>query len=245
MTQAIQNVNSVAPLQNVTRCMTTLKRAIDRPGHLPGITAFYGPSGWGKSTAAAYIAHMYRAYYVEAKDTWTKKAFLAAILLEMGIPAAKTIAEMAQQVAQELALSGKPLIIDEFDYIVKKGNVDMVRDLYDSSGAPILVLGEEQLETNLRKWERFHNRVLDWVPAEPANLEDTRHLRDLYCGDIEVADDLLKKIMDVCRGNVSRTCINLANIREYAINQGLERLSLEDWGNQYLYDGSAPKRRVA
>lgn len=244
MNQEVQNVNSIAPLQNVSRCMSTLKRSIDRPGHLPGIISLYGPSGWGKSTAAAYVANYFQAYYVEAKDTWTRKAFLEAILLEMGIAPATTISKQAEQVTEQLAVSGKPLLIDEFDYIVKKNNVDMVRDIYDGSGSAILIIGEEKLETNLRRWERFHNRVLDWVPAEACSLKDSQLLRKLYCDKVNVADDLLNRVMTVCKGNVSRTCINLANIQEYALQKGMSEISLQDWGNQHLFDGAAPKRRV-
>ena len=43
----------IAPLTNIALCLGTLRRAMDRPRHLPGITVFYGPSGYGKSTAAA------------------------------------------------------------------------------------------------------------------------------------------------------------------------------------------------
>ena len=54
MQQTDNMVNAgIAPLTNVALCLGTLRRAIDRPRHLPGITVFYGPSGYGKSTAAA------------------------------------------------------------------------------------------------------------------------------------------------------------------------------------------------
>lgn len=245
MNQEVQNVNTIAPLQNVSRCMSTLKRAVDRPGHLPGIIAMYGRSGWGKSTAASYVNAKYQAYYVEAKDTWTRKAFLEAILLEMGIKPPATIDKQATEVAKQLACSGKPLIIDEFDYIIRKKNVNMVRDLYDGSGGcPILIIGEENLEDKLQSWERFHNRVLDWVPAEPCNLDDGKHLRKLYCDKVKIADNLLKRVVEVCKGNISRTCINLSNIQEFALEKGLPAIGLDEWGNQKLFDGTATKRRV-
>jgi hypothetical protein len=85
-----ENVNDTsasktAPLQNVALCTQALKDAMERPLHLPGLVAFYGPSGWGKTVSATYASNKYRAYYVAAKESWTKKAFLEAILTEMGI----------------------------------------------------------------------------------------------------------------------------------------------------------------
>jgi len=246
MDQAAHTVNTVAPLQNVARCMTALQKAMERPEHLPGLIALYGPSGWGKSTAAAYAANKYRAYYVEAKSTWSRKALLEAILIEMGINKPKqTIPKMAMQAAEQLAISGRPLIVDEFDYIVEKGMVELIRDLYESSGAPILIIGEENLETNLRKWERFHNRMLDWVPAEQANITDAMHLRRLYCkNESVIADDLLQKVLEATHGTVRRICVNLAQIEEHAQTNGLETVTLADWGNRPLFTGAAPKRKV-
>ena len=53
MNQKLQAVKpGTAPLTNVSLCLASLTRAIDRPRHLPGIVVFYGPSGYGKSTAA-------------------------------------------------------------------------------------------------------------------------------------------------------------------------------------------------
>ena len=65
MQQTTASVNTgIAPLTNVALCLGTLKRAINRPRHLPGITVFYGPSGFGKSTAAACAVIQCRACYV-------------------------------------------------------------------------------------------------------------------------------------------------------------------------------------
>ena len=53
MTNHTIPVNTVANLANVSLAVKALERAIDRPAHLPGMVVLYGPSGWGKSTAAA------------------------------------------------------------------------------------------------------------------------------------------------------------------------------------------------
>ena len=80
MQQTTASVNTgIAPLTNVALCLGTLKRAIDRPRHLPGITVFYGPSGFGKSTAAACAVIQCRACYVQARSSWTRKAAHEAI----------------------------------------------------------------------------------------------------------------------------------------------------------------------
>lgn len=239
------SVNTIAPLTNVALCVGALDLAINRPPHLPGMVSFYGPSGYGKSSGAAYAANKFNAYYVECKSTWTKKSLLSNILKEMGMAAAKSISDMTDQISEQLALSGRPLIIDEFDHIVKKNAVEVVRDIYEGSGSsPILLIGEERLEDNLAHWERFHNRILKWVPAQPASMDDAQLLRQLYCQKADIADDILNKLMEVTKGCVRRICVNLYNAQEYALENGLGKITLSDWGTKEFYTGKAPKRRI-
>ncbi len=238
------SVNTVAPLANVTICMAALQRAIDRPAHLPGIITFFGYSGYGKSTAAAYTANKHNAYYVQCMSTWPKKAFLSAVLHEMDIEPVGSISDLTLLVAEQLVISQRPLIIDEMDYLADKKAAEVVQDIYEASGAAILLIGEEKLPNKLRKWERFHGRILDWVPAQPTNFDDAKHLHRLYCRNIKIKDDLLKRITQLAKGSARRVCVNIAKVEEFANTQGLKEVGLVEWGDRELFTGEAPKRRV-
>lgn len=239
-----KSLGGIAQIANLGMCDIAIERAVSRSANLPGLVCFYGPSGWGKSMAANYVANTRRARYVQAKSVWTKKHFLKAVLFEMGIKPAATIPEMADQVAEELAASGRPLVIDEMDHLVDRNAVELVRDLYESSQAPILMIGEEGLPNKLKKWERMHGRVLAWVPAQPVTLEDAYKLRPLYCPSVDVSEDLLAKLVTLSHGSVRRVCVNLERIQEEAMVQGLDAMDLTAWGKRELYTGEAPKRRV-
>lgn len=238
------NLLGRAPLVNVSLCVKTLEQAMERPAHLPGIVSFTGPSGFGKSTAAAIAANRFEAVYVQARSTWTRKAAHLAILKEMGVVPARTLYGMAEQVAEQLALSRKPLIVDECDYLVKNGTIEIIRDIYEASNAAILLIGEETLPTRLRQWERFHGRILKFTLAEPASLDDARALRDLYVNGVAIADDLLAKVHKEAKGSVRRICVNLEAIREEAMDNGLSRIDLAFWGDRPLFTGDAPTRRL-
>ena len=254
MTQQASSVNAamagVALLQNVGLCLTALEKATKRPGHLPGMVVLYGPSGYGKSTAAAYVATRLDAYYVEARSTWTKKAMAEAILTSMDIrkgrmvQPAKTLAGMVDQAAEQLARSGHPLIIDEMDHVVEKNAVELVRDLYEASRAAILLIGEEALPGKLAQWERFHGRILDWVAAQPADLDDGKALRALYCDRVQVADDLLADVVAAAEGSVRRICVNLERIQEQGQLDGVDVMDRAAWAGRPLYTGKAPRRRA-
>lgn len=245
MTESNSIVNTIAPLVNVGLCMNTLQMAMNAPAHLPRLVSFSGPSGYGKSFAAAYCANKTQAYYVQAKSSWTKKAFLGAVLREMGIQPAKTIYEMTDQIAEQLVLSGRPLIVDEMDHIIEKNAVEIIRDIYEGSSAAILLIGEELLPTKLKRWERMHGRILHWGLAQPASIEDARVLARLYCRDIAIADDLLTRMVELAHGSVRRIVVNLERVREECLTLGRDDMDLDIWGRRDLYTGEAPKRRVA
>ncbi len=235
---------TTAPLANVSLCEIALTKAMQRPRHLPGMVCFYGPSGWGKSTAATYVSLVHRAYYIQCQDGWIRKAILVNILRVMGIHPRPSIWEMTEQVCEQLAKSGRPLIIDELDKLVEKKAVELIRDIYEGSGAVILLIGEERLPDKLTRWERFHGRILDWVPAQPADIEDARQLRRLYHPEVKIDDDLLARITDASKGSARRVCVNLARVEEFARETGLASVSATDWGNRTLFTGEAPARRV-
>lgn len=246
MSQASSQVKNTllgkAPLANVALCLGTLERSLNRPRHLPGITVFYGPSGYGKSTAAAIARVRHNAYYVQARSSWTRKAAHAAILKEMGLIPAKTLADMADQVAEQLVLSKRPLIVDEANYLVERGSVEIIRDIYEASLAPIMLIGEEGLPSMLKRWERFHGRVLDWAPAQPASPEDALALRNLYATRVNIADDLMGYVHQLAEGSVRRICVNIERIQDAALAEGRDAMTLTDWGKRDLYTGNAPAR---
>jgi hypothetical protein len=241
----MKKAGAIAPLRNVSLCIAAMNRALERPEHLPGMVTLFGPSGWGKTTAVLYVANSTRSYYVQAKSAWTRKAMLLAILREMGIPPARTVYEMSEQVAEQLSLSGRPLIVDEMDHVVDRNMVELVRDIYEASQGAILLIGEERLPTKLKRWERFHGRMLDWIPAQPADFSDVVLLRDLYCTRVTVTDDLLARILEVSRGSVRRICVNLDRVQAEAVRLGMESMDRKTWGSRELFTGEAPKRRVA
>lgn len=244
MSTTISSVKGIAELSNLHTADVAIERALNRSYGLPGMVCMSGPSGWGKSVAATIIANRRRAYYVQARSVWTRKATLAAILQEMSIKPATTISDMLGQVAQELAQSGRPLILDEMDYLAKNDTgVNLIRDIYEASQGTIMVIGEEGLPDKLKKFENFHGRFLAWVKAQPVTHEDAIKLAGIYAPDIEIGDDLLSKLIDISHGSVRRVSVNLEMIQEEACDVGWNKVGLSEWADRELYTGEAPRRR--
>lgn len=236
---------SVAPLRNVLHLKRVMDHLVNRSSmNLPGIGAMYGKAGLGKSNACAAAAASFRAVYVETRSHFNKTSFLLALLAEMGIKRARTTSEMVDQVCQELTLSRRPLILDEGDYLVTRHLIELVRDIYEGSGAAIILVGEETFPAALKRAsERFYDRVLEWQPAELADLEDARKLARLYSSDVEIKEDLLARVLEESGRIARRIAVNLDNIRQEAKKGGHRTMDLAAWGKRAFFTGEAPMRR--
>ena len=236
--------DDLRPLTNVELCMQALERIMNREEHLPGFACLYGPSGWGKTMAASYAYKELGAYHVEYRRNWRLKNFFQAILKEMGEPPQKTNSEMFDQIVDILSEGNTPLIIDEMDRAVERNTVEDIRDLHDASGAPILLIGEENLPYNLQKWERFYRRVLLWIPAQAMTIQDMVMLNELYNKGLTVGEELLLKAYEVSYDSPGRAVARLKEINELAKQKGITSIGIKEWGNREFSSVDAPKRRL-
>lgn len=237
---------SFAPLKNVSLMMQLYTRLADRGSQLPGLGVFYGHSGYGKTRAAIFLQNKTGGLRVEIGESWNRKTFLQAILRECGVQTPRgTIADLAGEAILRLAETPeRPLIIDEADKLVSKGMIELVREIYEASQAPILLIGEELLPQKLEISERTHNRVLEWTPAQPCDLDDVRHLARLAAPGLAFDDALLERIRVESRGVARRVDVNLARLVEWARGRGVSELSSAAYDGGF-YTGVAPSRRRA
>jgi DNA transposition AAA+ family ATPase len=247
MTDSAPSVNgngTIAPLRNVALFRDLLQRLAERPRHLPGMGLFYGFSGYGKTFSAIYGANKERAFYIEMGESWTKKKFCQALLTELGVPAKGTVPDLVEQIQERLSMTRRPLIIDEADHVVRRGFVETIREIHDKTHAPIVLLGEELMPQRLTQVERVHNRLLDAVPAQPADVSDGTALAQLYAPGVTIAGDLMAEIVKQSDGRARRVCINIEHVRQWARMEGRDTVALADWGDRGFHTGQAPARRA-
>lgn len=245
MTQNTPLINSVAPLANVARLTQLIDRCQNRMHGLPGMGCFYGRAGLGKTTAGIYATNRYNACHVEALPIGGVKGLMNMIVLELGLRPTRTTEALFTQVAHELAVSGRPLIVDEADHILTDRSIEIVRRLHDLSGVPVILMGEEGLPQKLQRWERVHSRMLGWVGAEPATAGDVDHLTRIYAAGVTLSADLKAALLTASRGSIRNVSTNLAHVHEFAASQGLTSVDLAVWGKRSFHTGEAPSPRMA
>jgi DNA transposition AAA+ family ATPase len=234
---------NLAPLTNCVAFTELLDHVMSKHSSLPGIGAFTGFSGDGKTSAANYAANRYQAYYLECGSSWTLAKFCQNLSIELGIPPKGRIADMIENIIGALAATQRPLIIDEFDHAVARNYVDNIREIHDKSGAPIILIGEEMLPLKLQQWERFHNRVLSWSQSQPCDEKDAGVLATIYAPNLQLAPDLLALIVGAAHGNTRRVAVNIDRVRATADLEGWKKVDVATWGKRALFTGSSPAAR--
>lgn len=234
---------SIAPLRNVAALIALIDQVQNRAMSLPGMATFYGPSGWGKTTAVTVAANEYQAYCVQVKDCWTRSYLCQAILQQLGLKPQRSLPAMVDQIGAHLAATDRPLIIDDAQYLARQRMIELARDIYEASQAPVILVGEEQLPQSLTRWENIHNRMLAWEPAQPCGLDDAARLAPIYAAGIDVDEQLLAQIVEASGGSIRRVAVNLARARELALSQGATSVMLADWGDRAFETGQPPAAR--
>ena len=235
--------NSIKPLRNVSALWRLIEQLKHRKYGLPGLGTFYGFSGYGKTCAACHAVVASNDIHVRMGSTWTQAKLCKAILIELGVAPRRTISDMVDQIAEELARTGRALLIDEADFLVKRNMVEIVRDVHDQSDGVIVLIGEEKLPQALQRWERVHGRILQWVAAEPGDIGDLRLLASLHTPEIELEEVLLARILRDTRGSIRRMCNSLDAVSEFASTKALDIVTSEDWGERSFFTGEAPAPR--
>lgn len=236
-----------APLHNVAAMSVLVERLRHRAAHLPGLGVFHGFSGYGKTYAAIHAQNRTGGPRVEVGDSWTKKTLLRAILKECGVNEPRgTIPDLAEQVIMRISEPGHPpLFIDEADKLIDKGMMELVREIHEGSQCPIILIGEELLPQKLERIERAHNRVLEFVTAQPCDLADTQKLAAALAPKYQFSDELLRRVLSESEGRARRIVTNIDRLVEWARTSGTTIID-ESYDGQ-LYTGRSPVRgrRVA
>lgn len=230
----------IMPVKNVSRLKTAGEALIQRSYGMPGMGLIWGPTGYGKTTAATWFINQCHGVYVRAIELWSPAGMLDAIARELDLDPKGSNGKKIDQIVQKLAETGRPLFVDEADYVVeRKLLTNTLRDIHDLSTVPVILIGMHGIERRIRGNEQFTGRIAQWVTFEGADADDARLLADGLC-EVKVAQDLLdvlhtaatpKRRTDSSHAGAElrRLLVGLSQIESYAKARGWDAIGLNDW----------------
>jgi hypothetical protein len=227
----------MAITKNLRQFLGAVDDLISRPMGTEGMGLLWGEPGEGKSTAIAYVVGQTDGVYVRAVGCWTVTSMLGEICRELGGARMLRRADMIDFIVERLRLAEKtrPLFVDEADYLFRQQEmVDALRDIYDLSGSPVILVGMEDIARRIQAHGRFARRITQWVEFTGIDLSDARIVADTLC-EITVEDCLLNHLHTTARGNVGRMVVGISKIERMAKASGLSAVTHKQWGDRELF----------
>jgi DNA transposition AAA+ family ATPase len=232
-----------AMTKDIRRLVQGVDDLLNRPSGTEGQGLLWGHPGLGKTTAIAYVANKYDGIFVRALGCWTVTSMLGDLCRELGGKRKCRRSDMVEFIVAELKKPGtapRPILIDEADYCFQDFKmVDTLRDIYDLSKCPIILIGMEDIARLVKTKETIARRITQWVEFHGLDLDDTS-LVARECCEVAISDDLLNYVHRETGGNIGRIIIALERIEKCARTNGWGGdsgggVTLSQWGNQSLY----------
>lgn len=231
--------HAMAMTKNVRAFMTAVDELLNRPPGTEGMGLLWGLPGEGKSTTVAYVANAMDGIYVRAVGAWTVTSMLGELCRELGGERKLRRSDMIEFICERLTNSDnnqlRPIFVDEADYLFRQFEmVDSLRDIYDITGCPVILIGMEDIARKLQAHSRIARRITQWVEFHGIDLEDTRTVALQTC-EVEIADDLLLYLHEQAKANIGRIIIGLTKIERMAKSSKMNRVDRATWGDRHLF----------
>lgn len=235
--------HEMAMTTNVRRFLAAVRALMDRPLGVEGMGLLWGQPGEGKSTTVAYATNTLDGVFLRANACWSTTSMLGALMVELGQPAGRFRAPMVDAAVRCLMEQPRPIFIDEADYLLRQTDMlDVMRDIYDSTGCPVVLIGMETMARKVQANGRFARRITQWVEFCGINLSDARVLADTVC-ETGVADDLLAHLHRAARSNIGRMTTGLSRIEQLSRINGIDSVDMAQWGDRPLFFDQPTFRR--
>jgi len=219
----------ILKVKNVAKMSVAGEALNQRAYGMPGMGLVYGPTGAGKTTAITWYINQCHGVYIRAWAVWSPSAMLEAICTELSLPKARSLSAMASNIVAKLEETGRPLFIDEADYVIEqKRLIETLRDLHDMSTVPVILIGMDGIHRKIQQRKQVSGRLAQWVHFEPCDMDDARKLAD-GLSEVIVADDLLDALHKKTHGLARNICVGLFQIEALGKKLGKDRMTLADW----------------
>ena len=209
--------------KNVKKFVALMEEVKQLPANIPKIVLVFGEYGLGKSETIKWWTFKNDCIYVRANQGMTSRWLLSEIAEELGKEAFWHIQDTFNLVEQKLKQNPKPLIIDEVDYLVTNNVIEILRDLHDRTGCPMILVGMVNIDKKLSRYPHLKDRIYKAFKFESYDKQDIMQILS-ELSEIPITNDGLEYL--ATRHNQLRQIVKLINkIEKLAKTNELKELN--------------------
>jgi len=192
--------NVIIETANVGTFRAAMRSLADTEKGQPGFGLVVGQAGRGKTMAARnHYAQNPSTIYLRAWEGWTQAAFLGALCQQVTGRSPHSVSASKRLLVQALDATPATLLIDEADRL-HISRIEDLRDIHDETGAPVVLIGEEELLGLLGERRRIWSRVTQDVRFGPVTPEDAA-LFTMQAAGLDLDPDACRLLVDRADGD--------------------------------------------
>ncbi len=142
---------------------------------------FYGPPGTGKTEAALWYNIENNVPYIRSRKVGSARTLLRLIVDALELDPEHSTDALFQQAVDALIDRPREIIVDEVEYLIKNGVVEVLRDLNDMTNTPVIMLGMEHANKKLRVFRHLYDRFSVVLRFDLFNREEISDLATEIC----------------------------------------------------------------
>ncbi len=185
------NTKTFVKTKNVKKFVSLMDRLKKLPPNIPKLALVYGSHGLGKTKTLIWWATKNDAIYVRANNDMTQNGLLKEIMLDLNIRPFHSMQDNLDEILKYLRQDPKILIVDEVDYLFNKNAIEILRDIQDNTGTPIVLSGMGVVDTKIARYKHFDDRLYKKLKFEHYNEDDIREILNEMT-DLSFTDDAIR-----------------------------------------------------
>ena len=191
--------NFVALMENLKKC----------PANIPKMALVYGGHGLGKSQTILWWVTNNDAIYLRCNHKMSGRWLLSEIVEELDEIPYYQSSQLFKQIEEKLKFNPRILVIDEIDFLLNNSSaIEVVRDLHDKIGIPIILVGMNLAEQKLKRHKHIYDRLLGVLKFETFDKNDvTKIVKEL--SEVNFTEEALEIIAS--KFNQFRQLVKLIN----------------------------------
>ena len=192
-----------------------------------GMMLAFGPPGTGKTETGMWYAAQNEVPYIRAKDITSRRSLLSNIVAELGEAPAFRSDALFDQAVEQLFDRPRPLLVDEVDYLMRGGMVEILRDLNDITNIPIVLMGMEHADKKLKRFRHLYDRISAVVKFTLFDEQEIANLADQIC-ETALTKDAVAFIHGQSKGKLRLITTWMSRAEQIAKLNDLDSISRAD-----------------
>ncbi len=194
--------------KNVKEFVEFMEELKSLPPNIPKIALVYGDYGLGKSETIKWWTFKNDCVYVRANKGMSVRWLLSEISEELEEEPYWHSQETFNMIENKLRQNPKTIIIDEVDYLINDNVIEILRDLHDKTGCPLVLVGMSKIDKKLSRYPHLKDRIYKAYKFESYDSQDIRQIIS-ELSEISITPDGLEYL--ATRHNQFRQIVKLIN----------------------------------